>query len=726
MSPRVPWRAYNARPGKRNTGLLNRLAATTRALNRGTWTAWLAVAGVLLALVLTAAGMQQFDLWSQLPRKRATETLALLLLLGGIGALLARAMRTRWPIGLVLAFLAVTAVFTGVRGTLAVLLLLASGVAVGTLLLRRWAGAPAAMVLALGLALIGMAVGWLLPLPLHRWWLYLPAALLLVALRRRQVARVAIEGFDRLQAATRAAPAPAAIAIVLLVAAGLPAWLPTIMYDDVAYHLGLPSQLQRFGYYRMDAGSQVWALAPWLGDSLHGVAAVLAGGDVRGALNLGWLACAAALVHRATQALAPTLPAAAWTAVALLASLPVTAALMAGMQTELVGAVFALVALCLVLAHADAMPAQAPSRERIVAFGLAAAAMLAVKTSMLPVVVLLTAWFCWRMARQPQALRQLAWMPLLLVLGASSYAYAWVLAGNPVLPLANATFQSPFFPGHNFTNPRFDIDIGVAVLWGMLFDSSTYYESWDGATGFHWLLLAIPALIAAAGSRTATALLLLAIGAAALQLGVQAYVRYLYPAMLLLLPLYGVGAAGLGRRGCTAVLVVVAVLAVGYQANAHWVLRDGNVFDVARAGGDRSRVRDRAVPEHALMERVLDAQPDAAFVLLSRDRPYAASFSGSAFVTNWYDTRLSELFAEGGTAGTQRALSAHRFTHALVPAEGEPAREALVALPGAERLEALHGVELWRLPPPSQAATDLRLTRDAARRHVHALVPGLD
>ena len=67
--------------------------------------------------------------------------------------------------------------------------------------------------------------------------------------------------------------------------------------DDVAYHLGLPAQLQATARYAMDARLQVWALAPWNGDVLQGVAQVLAGREARGALNALWLLVAAGAMH---------------------------------------------------------------------------------------------------------------------------------------------------------------------------------------------------------------------------------------------------------------------------------------------------------------------------------------------------------------------------------------------------------------------------------------------
>src|SRR5690606_7293954 len=74
-------------------------------------------------------------------------------------------------------------------------------------------------------------------------------------------------------------------------------------------------------------------LAPWAGDVLQAIPQVVAHAESRGPLNLTWLAAAALGLWR-LGALLGLVPALRWAAMALYASLPLTASLLGGMQTE--------------------------------------------------------------------------------------------------------------------------------------------------------------------------------------------------------------------------------------------------------------------------------------------------------------------------------------------------------------------------------------------------------
>ena len=102
------------------------------------------------------------------------------------------------------------------------------------------------------------------------------------------------------RAAVAGSPRWAALAVGLLGLASTACWLPTMQVDDLAYHLGLPTQLLMYGEYRPDPVHQVWSYAPWAGDALQGFAAVLAGEHARGGLNALWLAVAAGGVWSAS------------------------------------------------------------------------------------------------------------------------------------------------------------------------------------------------------------------------------------------------------------------------------------------------------------------------------------------------------------------------------------------------------------------------------------------
>ena len=119
--------------------------------------------------------------------------------------------------------------------------------------------------------------------------------------------------------AVAARPRAAGWAVVALGLGSAAAWLPTMQYDDLAYHLGLPWQLLVNGRYALDPTHQVWALAPWAGDVLQAVAQVVSGAEARSAVNLGWLLATAAGLWQ-VGALVGVQPWARWATLALYAT----------------------------------------------------------------------------------------------------------------------------------------------------------------------------------------------------------------------------------------------------------------------------------------------------------------------------------------------------------------------------------------------------------------------
>src|SRR6185437_13715466 len=131
-------------------------------------------------------------------------------------------------------------------------------------------------------------------------------------------------------------------------------------------------------------------------------------------------------------------------AVALYASLPLTVGAMTGMQTE--GPTTALVAGIALLIQRSSKP----DRRQLLAFAVLFGLLLAMKVSNLMIAGPLGLWLLclWR-ARLPWSTLPVALLLLLLVAG-SSYTYGWLLTGNPVLPVFNAIFRSPYYTPTNF------------------------------------------------------------------------------------------------------------------------------------------------------------------------------------------------------------------------------------------------------------------------------------
>ena len=72
------------------------------------------------------------------------------------------------------------------------------------------------------------------------------------------------------------------------------------------------------------------------------------------------------------------------------------------------------------------------------------------------------------------------WLPFALLagvaVGGSSYINAWWVTGNPVLPLMNASFRSPYFALRDLSDDRWRGGLDVDVLWDLSFDSGPLFR----------------------------------------------------------------------------------------------------------------------------------------------------------------------------------------------------------------------------------------------------------
>lgn len=609
--------------------------------------------------------------------------------------------------------------FAGVAQCLATVLIGLAALGAGSLLVPAGGHARMPLSLVTGLALICGVDGWLLPFRMHFRVVYLVLLLAIIVWRRRAIVAmlrpVAGGWLDAVDEARRSA----ALAVLVMFAASTWAWLPTTMYDDLAYHLALPSQLAQLGYYRMDVGSNVWALAPWAADVLQGIAQVLAGAEARGAVDTLWFGISCMLVWQLGRAL--SLPTAMrWLAVAMFAALPLTMTLLHSMQTE-GPTVTAMLALAYLITTRPR-----PDGRALVVMGVLFGLLIGLKVSNLWFAGPLGLWLLWR-SRAAFAWRAL---PLALLLGAvvagSSYVYAWVLTGNPVLPLFNDVFQSPWYPVANFHDPRWDTGFRWDLVWNLVFQPGTYMES--GSIG-PLVLIALGGCFFVALAKPRTRGLAL-VGAVCLLLPLFMiqYLRYAYPALALLIPamLCGVPLADAGTRlarGTWAALWTLVTVSLVFAGSAGWQMKSGALGTRLISG--KTAVMARYAPIRFVLDNIDKRRGKSARVLiLARDMPFAAQMAGRAFVTNWYDPQLSALAGKAREAKNSRGwltLFEHSGANVLVTREGEADHGLMQAIKARHGRKAFtfKGLDAWQLPAAATVeprSHDLSAERDMASR----------
>ena len=665
------------------------------------WQAALLWSGVFLLV----AGFIVEHAWRPLPLPRAFDTFVLSAASLALAALLRGVLRCSLATVLAGLFVVALTCFVGVLPVLATLLLIAGAFCLG----RAIAGGTQAPIAILaGIGTLAGAIGWLLPFPLHYRFVYFLLLLLLCVIQRRHLLSTLRDGIASWHAAGADSPAIAAFAVLVVGLASAGCWLPTVQFDDLAYHLGLPSQLAALGYYRLDVPSQIWALAPWSGDIVQAIAQLLAGQEARGAVDAFWLLAAATLTWQLAAAL-DTPVFARWLSVALFASLPLTASLVGGMQAELPAAAVSL-ALALTVASAP----QRAAFGHVFLFALLAGFLLGLKTGFITIILPLCAWLVWRWRGRGSWRMAAAGIVLTIAVCGSSYVYAEMLTGNPLFPLLNGFFHSALFSAQNLADARWSVPVRWDIAWQLTFHTHDYLEGWDGAAGFSLLGLSGAALMALAMPRLRG---LTAVGLFAFIAAIAAvpYFRYSYPALVLLTSAAVAAVVTVtSQRNAKILLIALTVLNLAYQGCSYWTLHKGGVKLVV-THWSREPAIARLAPERLLIQDIRAQDSGANVLLCSPDAPFSAELAGHGFVTAWYDPelRLARELADADAHGAGwRALFARTGArYAITTATQSAGLRA--ALSEAQLLRQIETVQLWKLPPHA-IQNDLFGERDLA------------
>ena len=423
---------------------------------------------------------------------------------------------------------------------------------------------------------------------------------------------------------------------------------PDVGYDAQTMHMQIPMLMQEWHRFRFDVERYLWAVMPMGADWAYAFAFVLGGENAARGTNLAFAAIACAIVYGMARRHASREVALA--SVTLLASTPLMFAETSSAYVENLVAAFLMAALWAVLATRDATM---PRAQGIAMFAVVAAGAMQTKvigTLWLAPLALYGAWVALRLPRTRPDTRTTAWVAVVLAIGAFPYVNAWLRTGSPVFPFMNRLFRSPLADTvMSFDNPMYRIPLGPSSLYDVFLEGHRFLEGADGAAGLHWLVV-IPLVAIALVRRRAAEMIacaaLLAIYFVAIFVQ-QAYLRYLFPAFLLLAVLAAWATQPLigNRVERIALLVfggVLVVLNVRFIPSGNWPnaqLCPMCAFDrFAREDFTATYMGDRIVGDY-LNRNLRDAR--VGFMMLNAPSP--AGYVGYSRASNWHDRAFYAL-----------------------------------------------------------------------------------
>ena len=482
--------------------------------------------------------------------------------------------------------------------------------------------------------------------------------------------------------------------------------LPERLWDALAMHLLIPSQVLVFGHWGYDPNQFAFAFFPLGADYLFAFAYALGGEAAAKLINV--LALVAMLLLLADIVRSCCRPAYAELGVLLLLSLPVTLLCTASTIVENV--------LCLlILGSVRAlllMEEEASQRMALIALCVLLPAMAAVKLH--GAVAALPCAGIALMRLRYRALSRVDWMAVAVValvagvLGIAQYAYAWHATGNPVFPMMNELFRSPLWPPTAFEDARWQGHLTWDLLYRMTFHSGAFMECYPGAIGFAFMALLLPGVVATVLVPRPAPVVSLAVAAVYLAVVVPQvqYIRYLYPVMpLLLVPcMHGLAVIGTRRRlrlaGGT-IAAAVAVLGCFVLPSGAWTLKAADLradYDPAA----RHAMLVEQVPTRLATETVNAIGSGLPRVIYGGE-PYGALLRGTPIYTNWYNRALqSAVVAAADPDAVTAVLDRQRPDFVVAqPASSDPSERRVVgyAEHRGRRVATIGTVVLWQIAP---------------------------
>ena len=459
----------------------------------------------------------------------------------------------------------------------------------------------------------------------------------------------------------------AAIALIHFVVA----LMPEVMYDALATHLFVSTQLAFRHQWGFDHTLYVWALTPMLGDWIFSICYLLGGESGARLANVGFIFILAWLTKKLVLWSGGT-DRGARGSILIFLTMPLTYTESSSLFIDSIWAAYILTGTLWFLRRPYKNNEDASSIViASLMLGFASATKIGT-VSYLPVLSLIVLYRTRVLLTRTSILYACMGVAVFVLTGCVPYLTAWLITDNPVFPFFNGIFKSSFYPSVNFDNLLYKSGLTWDLPFRVVFASEKYLEATVGAAGFQWLILLFPCLIFLVFFKHYRGLVLLAIGL--LSVGVvfqaQSYLRYIFPATVILISMIGVALSHvtlyfqLRNWFITAVFATIFLNLIFFNSGI-WCYRDFPL-KVLLSETNRNQYIGKRLPIRRAVEFVNymnPAQTPVAFFA----QPFGAGLNADALYPNWYNYRFQKAINEAmDPASIVKVLSNYDATYVLL------------------------------------------------------------
>lgn len=429
------------------------------------------------------------------------------------------------------------------------------------------------------------------------------------------------------------------------------ALMPEVGFDALAMHLFIPAHLALRHKWGFDAGTYVWAVMPMLSDWIFSMGYLLAGETAARLINIGFIFILGGLVRNIVLWVGGSAVGARW-AVLIFLSTPLTFTEGSSLYIESIWASFVVAGALAVLSscsHSGKPKSDLPIAGLLLGCALAAKA---ITFTILPALLLILIWRyrSWYKAAGVQNL--ILGFSLFILIGCVPYATAWRLTGNPVFPMFNVIFKSSYYSTtENLNNPQYNSGVTWDTIYKITFESGKYLEASAGASGFQWLILLVPTILACVLLKRyrGVALILVAVVTIAAVFRSQSYLRYIFPSLVLLVAAMGavlsdaLSTKRFERYCWCAIAGIIVILNLLFFNAGNGFYRDFPLQTILD-NSKKDKYLQTRLPIRRAVEVINKLNIERTPVAVFAD-PLTAGLSGDALYPSWYNVSFQKEVA---------------------------------------------------------------------------------
>ncbi len=424
--------------------------------------------------------------------------------------------------------------------------------------------------------------------------------------------------------------------------------VPSFGYDDLAIHTYIQNGVRNGNYPSFDISVNVWSYSQWISNMYYGLVSSFTRSEGRTILNLVYgifiaLSIISILIRKFSLNISLFIT-------ALVFSTPIFAYGFTSSQTEMLSTLLMVFAIYSLLTY---------DKYSFSKLLLLFAFSVAIKPSNLIMfggLFFISLFFevknnSWHSL---YSIRNFLSFLISLFIASGVYVFSFIKTGNPVFPLFNGFFLSSGFPPVNFTNQLYLGNFDYFSLYGIIFETSKYFESKNGVAGFQLLLLPIvivclPFLYSK--YKKETVIFIVVVFSSVMMFYSQQYVRYIVPAIVaitILTPMLLIGPKLRPKNNyilfCLTLLTTLLIFNVINIPNSSWYLGQWNNWFAPFSF--KKPQRDNVAPIYQVND-FLNSLRGNVKVVYPYQKPYAGFLKGEYIYLNWYNPEGETSYSSG-------------------------------------------------------------------------------